>query len=135
MGLREAEAMNELLGILLEASMLPLSKKLRERLFNNLLKDFAPKIDIAHAFELISERLYRDLSTFRAIRNDFAHPDEEIDFSNARLRQQIQTFNSYQEGEPLVKVYYEAGNMITAELSLLVDSALTKFQTRWSSKE
>jgi hypothetical protein len=132
----DAQAMNELLSMILESSMLPLAKKTRERVFGDILKNFAAKIDIAYVFELIPETLHRDLLTFKKIRNDYAHPTTgDIDFSNVDLIQQIRTFSSYNAGELPMKVFYEAGTRITAELSSVFDKTFEQFGEKYGPKK
>jgi hypothetical protein len=132
----DAQAMNELLEMILESSMLPLAKKTRERVFEGVLKNFASKIVIAYVFELIQEKLYRDLLTFKTIRNDYAHPTTgAIDFSNVKLIEQIRNFSSYRSGEAPMKVFYEAGTRITAELSSIFDVTLERFREKYTVKK
>ncbi|MEA2893501.1 MAG: hypothetical protein QOI05_4294 [Bradyrhizobium sp.] len=81
----------ELLEAALMARMMPLTKKLRARLFDGYgpLNTLAAKADVAYAFHILSERDYDDMQIIRKIRNEFAHSREPLGFEVKRIEQMV----------------------------------------------
>jgi len=64
-------------------TMLPkeYSRNQKNKIFNypGSLSSFSAKIELAYAFRLIGEQLYKNLSAFRKLRNDAAHKTEDFE--------------------------------------------------------
>lgn len=75
----------------LESCMQPLTPKAAERLFegHGPISTFAAKIDIAYAFNLLSDENYADLHLIRKIRNEFAHSSEVLGFEKSRTENMV----------------------------------------------
>jgi DNA-binding MltR family transcriptional regulator len=72
-----------------------LTKKKRAKLFSGFgpFSSLAAKIDVSFAMALIDKSLANDLHTLRDIRNAFAHPKEELNFSSKRIVELIRNFS------------------------------------------
>ncbi|MBB5046919.1 DNA-binding MltR family transcriptional regulator [Rhodopseudomonas rhenobacensis] len=78
------------------AKMKPgLSKEKQERLFGGLkpLSEFAAKIDVAYALEVIDDDVYVKLMAIKNIRNRMAHEPKEYTFFSGDLFKHFQSFN------------------------------------------
>jgi DNA-binding MltR family transcriptional regulator len=74
--------LEEALEAALISRMRPLTKKMRDRLFEGYgpISSFAARVDIAYAIEIISEEDYKALLIIKSIRNKFAHSNEALGF-------------------------------------------------------
>ena len=61
------------------------------------LSSFAAKIDIAHLFGLIDDKLYATLTLIREIRNEFAHPRVETHFRVPHIQAMLKKFDTYND--------------------------------------
>lgn len=63
------------------------SRKLMDKLFDyrGPVGSFSAKIDLAYALGAVSQNSYETLHVLRAIRNDIAHSDIEVDFASTKL--------------------------------------------------
>lgn len=72
----------------LKRAMIPLPQKLYERLFESShgpLREFASKILMARALDIITIDIYHELEKIRHIRNDFAHSSKVLTFESEEI--------------------------------------------------
>lgn len=74
-----------------------ISKKQREKLFRGFgpFANFATRIEVALAMELIDEPTYHDLNVIRGIRNKFAHPQTYVHFQLDQMKEMLRKFRDY----------------------------------------
>jgi DNA-binding MltR family transcriptional regulator len=74
--------------------MRSLSLKKEERIFDGFgpLGEFAAKIELAYALNLLSDPIYGDLRIIKKIRDHFAHSTEETTFFKGKPRDFIREF-------------------------------------------
>jgi DNA-binding MltR family transcriptional regulator len=78
------------------SKMRKLSTKKEERIFDQALgplHQFAAKIDIAYALNLIDEEFYDELRLIKNIRDTFAHKPKELTFFSSEIRALIKKLN------------------------------------------
>lgn len=82
--LTNSAMLEEMLARLIQAHMPKLSNRQKEKLFQTRgpLASFSAKIDIAAAFDLISDDMRRQLHAVRDIRNAFAHTTDDLNFDS-----------------------------------------------------
>jgi hypothetical protein len=77
--------------------MRPLSNTMKDRLFDGggyaPLANFAAKIEIAYAFEIISKEVYDTLKIINKIRVSFAHSKTITNFDDPKLSPLLQNLN------------------------------------------
>ena len=73
------------------ALMIPLSNKLEDRLFDNFgpLSNFAGKVLVARALDIVPSEVYEELEKIRRIRNAFAHSSKSWDFESEEIAPQL----------------------------------------------
>jgi hypothetical protein len=119
-------------GLLLVSMKRGLSKKKQERLFQGYgpLSSFAAKIDVAFAFDLLSEKQFADLNTIRAIRNRFAHSHQRIDFDDPEIIGLCKKLSGHSEQNANLQVMYkDAALALVMELIEKAKVALNKRKT------
>jgi DNA-binding MltR family transcriptional regulator len=90
------------------AKMQPLSKTLKDRLFEGYgpLNSFSSKVDLSYALHIITKDIYDDLTTIRKIRNAFAHSVSLINFDSREIRALFKRFTTMPVGETDYSKYY-----------------------------
>ena len=98
--------------------MVPLSNTKIETLFEGYgpLNSFSSKIDVAHAFGLLSEENRTCLVTIKKIRNMFAHPTVFVDFTSQRIIELCSLLPDYQTPENAKEIFFKTLAQIEAEL-------------------
>lgn len=82
-----ASALDENLKLALLAKMQPLSRDIKDRIFDGYgpLSNFSAKIDVSYAIGLLPKEFYEVLRLFNKIRNKFAHATEVVHFQDKRI--------------------------------------------------
>lgn len=82
-----AAGMDERLEGALLSKLRPLSREMKARLFDGYgpLANFAAKIDMAYALEIIPNDIYETLRNINRVRVAFAHPKTVISFSDPKV--------------------------------------------------
>jgi DNA-binding MltR family transcriptional regulator len=85
------------LAYLLAAQMPKLSKRKKDKLFTGYgpFASFSVKIDVAHAMQIITDDMRRNLHAIRAVRNKFAHPKDYHNFHSDEVISQLKKFPNY----------------------------------------
>jgi DNA-binding MltR family transcriptional regulator len=114
---------------LLLTAMRELSSKMVDRLFDGYgpLKDFAAKIDVAFAFNLIDEKTHSDLRIIKDVRNKFAHAIRFTFFSSPEIIKLCQKLSNFKKDEDCQSVYraraVDCINIIRASADQLIFAA------------
>jgi DNA-binding MltR family transcriptional regulator len=122
--------------------MRPLSKKFKERLFENYgpLGSFASKIDIAYALSIIEYNIYDDLKIIKEIKNKFAHPKGRfLHFKDKPLAMIFKKFKGYNKGEENALIFLsrstfclEALNVNPEVLKAIMGFSILTSSPAWS---
>jgi len=113
-------------------------KKYKDRLFNypGPLSSFSGKIELAYAFRIIDEKLYKSLNKLREIRNLAAHSSDS--FFLKKHREKLDIIYSFEVGFNIVVHELAHENLIKWEKininDILVEKNLLdyKVETLWS---
>jgi DNA-binding MltR family transcriptional regulator len=89
---------------IIQVNMPHLSNRMKPRLFEGYgpLGSFSAKIDIARAFGFIGGDDAQLLHAIRAIRNEFAHADEELHFHHATIKALVSKLPASAKKDPYV---------------------------------
>ena len=103
-----AAIIEEQLFEMLLTKMRPLSRKMKERLFDGYgpLSTFSAKIDLSYALQILSKSNYDDLMVVRKIRNEFAHSIEFVNFDSPEIRAHFKHFTTIYADETDRQAYY-----------------------------
>lgn len=85
--LTSAGVLEEVLEGALLAYMRPATAKMRSRLFNGYgpLSSLAARIDVAYAFNILTQAEYDALAILRSVRNKFAHGRRAMTFEDEEI--------------------------------------------------
>lgn len=116
----EAAALEHVLRLRIRDLMMPLSKKLNERLFEGYgpLSSFSAKVDVAFALKVISEEAYRELTLVRKIRNELAHSFEDISFRHPDVIPLCKQLKFAKEGGSNEEIFTRSTKWIGEQLLL-----------------
>jgi DNA-binding MltR family transcriptional regulator len=89
--LTAAAILDNSLERVLRGTMISLPKKLDYRLFDNFgpLSNFAGKILMARALDIVTSEVFEELEKIRRIRNTFAHTSKSLDFESEEVAPQL----------------------------------------------
>lgn len=103
-----ASIVSEDLRAAIMARMRPLSKTLQKEIFGTYgpLGTFASRIAIAFALEIIPTDLRADIIAIKAIRNEFAHSKEILNFNSPKVAQLCKRLSTFEPTKTDLQAVY-----------------------------
>ena len=103
-----------------------ISNILASRLFDDYgpLNSFAAKIDVARALDLIDMGTYTDLRAIQAIRNNFAHPRDRLNFKSPEIERRGISLRGWRSGCDLRELFEERASNAMAAMGRKADALI-----------
>ncbi len=101
------------------AKMKQLSNEMRKRIFKSYgpLANFAAKIDLCLAFDIISDKTYADLRALNKIRVEFAHTADRVRLQDKKLKDYlISIVGPLPDDAQILQVLIRACNKISGDI-------------------
>jgi DNA-binding MltR family transcriptional regulator len=115
-------ALEELLEKALLTQMRPLSRKIKDRLFEGYgpMANFSPKIDLAYALRVISKDDYDVLMVMKKVRDIFAHRSRVSSFEDPKIATILSTLKTNVNFPNMRDRYCWALNEVNCSLVMII---------------